>query len=140
MRAEERGPWRARRARSCASAASGGHDVSSDLIAQIEQARFTPVRGREGYDMGEVDQLLDELVAALAAGQPVAPVVDGVRFATTRWREGYDMADVDALRAQVRAGDASASSPPPSPVTPVPSGVVEEQQGLLSRLLGRRPG
>ena len=31
----------------------------------VSNKRFTPVRLREGYDMGEVDQFLDEVEAAL---------------------------------------------------------------------------
>jgi DivIVA domain-containing protein len=106
----------------------------SDLITQIEQARFTPVRLRSGYDMGEVDQLLDEIVAALSAGRPVEPLIDGARITTVSFREGYDMAEVDALH------DPGSPVPPPAPVSPTTSGVVEEQQGLLSRLFGRRSG
>ena len=112
----------------------------SDLITQIEQARFTPVRLRSGYDMGEVDQLLDEIVAALSAGRPVEPLIDGARIATVSFRESYDMAEVDALLARVRAHDPGSPVPPPAPVSPTAPGVVEEQQGLLSRLFGRRSG
>src|SRR3954469_6399794 len=32
----------------------------------VSNKRFTPVRLREGYDMGEVDQFLDEVEAGLA--------------------------------------------------------------------------
>src|SRR5688500_10090571 len=32
----------------------------------VRNKRFTPVRLREGYDMGEVDQFLDEVEAELA--------------------------------------------------------------------------
>ena len=31
----------------------------------VSNKRFTPVRLREGYDMGEVDQFLDEVEACL---------------------------------------------------------------------------
>ena len=31
----------------------------------VSNKRFTPVRLREGYDMGEVDQFLDEVEAEL---------------------------------------------------------------------------
>ena len=31
----------------------------------VSNKRFTPVRLREGYDMGEVDQFLDEIVKEL---------------------------------------------------------------------------
>jgi DivIVA domain-containing protein len=61
----------------------------------VSNKRFTPVRLREGYDMGEVDQFLDEVEAELArltrenddlrmklssaqsgAGEPVAPAAE----------------------------------------------------------------
>ncbi len=32
----------------------------------VSNKRFTPVRLREGYDMGEVDQFLDEVESELA--------------------------------------------------------------------------
>ncbi len=119
--------------------ATGGASMSDQLIAEIKAARFTPVRLRPGYDMGEVDQLLDEVVAALAAGRPVAPLVDDASITTVSFREGYEMADVDALLARARASDAGAATPPPAATTPpTPTTVVEEQRGLLSKLFGRR--
>src|SRR5437868_4961404 len=56
----------------------------------VSNKRFTPVRLREGYDMGEVDQFLDEVeaelerllaesadlrnkLAAATGGEPIAP-------------------------------------------------------------------
>ena len=74
---------------------------SGNLSATIREARFAPVRFVTGYDMGEVDDLLDRLVAALSAGQPVRPLIADVAFSTTRMREGYRRADVDALLAEV---------------------------------------
>ena len=75
-----------------------------DLVEQITQARFRPVRVREGYDMSDVDDLLDRVVAALGRGEPVAPLLDGARLGHVRLREGYDIADVDQFLAHVRAG------------------------------------
>jgi DivIVA domain-containing protein len=80
---------------------------SGGLAAMIREARFKPVRFVTGYDMREVDNLLDRLVAALDTGQPVRPVIAAAAFATTRIREGYSRADVDALLAEVaRAAEA----------------------------------
>jgi DivIVA domain-containing protein len=94
----------------------------------VERARFTPVRLREGYDMADVDRLLDDVVGAAERGEPVGPVIDGARFTAVRLREGYDMAEVDRLLAQLKGA---------SPET-VDPGVIEEQRSLLDRLRGRR--
>ncbi|WP_148614701.1 DivIVA domain-containing protein [Nocardioides rubriscoriae] len=65
----------------------------------VSNKRFTPVRLREGYDMGEVDQFLDEVEAELAR--------------LTR--------DNDDLRAKLAAAQSGApmpqSAPEPAPVT-----------------------
>ncbi|MBV6726345.1 DivIVA domain-containing protein [Nocardioides daeguensis] len=71
------------------------------MAATIRDARFTPVRFVPGYDMGEVDQLLDRLVEALDAGRPVRSTIARAVFTATRFREGYRRADVDALLAEV---------------------------------------
>lgn len=71
------------------------------LIEQIQSARFTPVRIREGYELAAVDALLDRAVEAVSRGEPLGPVLD-VPLPTVTWREGYDMAEVrsflDGLR------------------------------------------
>lgn len=97
------------------------------IRALVERARFTPVRLRDGYNMAQVDSLLDEVVAAAERGQPVGPVIDRVTLAVVRLREGYDIPEVDVLLAQLK-GTAPATADP---------GVVQEQRGLLSRLLGK---
>lgn len=74
-----------------------------DLVEEITQARFRPVRvTREGYDMGQVDDLLDRIVAALGRGEPVGPLLDGARLAHVRLREGYDIDEVDGFLASLR--------------------------------------
>src|SRR5699024_5294336 len=63
----------------------------------VSNKRFTPVRLREGYDMGEVDQFLDEVEAELAR----------------LTKENED------LRAKLSAAQASGSSvAAPAPVVP----------------------
>jgi DivIVA domain-containing protein len=62
-------------------------------------AEFTRVRWREGYDIDQVDQFVQRLLATLD-GRPVDnPVtVDEVRnvaFDPVRLREGYDVREVD---------------------------------------------
>jgi DivIVA domain-containing protein len=74
-----------------------------DLVERITQARFTPVRLRhEGYEMGEVDDLLDRVVAALGSGDPVIPVLDAAQLGHVRLREGYDIGEVDRFLADLR--------------------------------------
>jgi len=106
---------------------------SADLIRELESTRFTPVRLREGYDMGEVDEFLDRLGQAARDGQPFAPLVAGAEFTTVRLREGYDITEVDALLARMasvvplpdeRAAREAAASP--------------TAQALLARIRGAR--
>jgi DivIVA domain-containing protein len=79
-----------------------------DLVEEITQVRFTPVRvTREGYDMGDVDDLLDGVVAALGRGEPVGPVLDSARLGRVRLREGYDIGEVDAFVARLRRSEES---------------------------------
>src|ERR1700750_1019218 len=76
----------------------------------VSNKRFTPVRLREGYDMGEVDQFLDEVEAELAR--------------LTR--------EDEQLRAQRSpAASASAASPPPprpNPPAPDPGAATPEPE------------
>src|SRR6059058_4755718 len=66
----------------------------------VSNKRFTPVRLREGYDMGEVDQFLDEVESELAR--------------LTR--------ENDDLRAKLSAAQSGAvdSAPAPMPEPPAP--------------------
>src|SRR5690242_21771813 len=63
----------------------------------VSNKRFTPVRLREGYDMGEVDQFLDEVESELAR--------------LTK--------ENDVLRAKLAAGG---GAPAPAAPAPKPSG------------------
>ena len=64
----------------------------------VSNKRFTPVRLREGYDMGEVDQFLDEVEAELAR--------------LTK--------ENDDLRAKLAAAQSGAPVPAPAPVEKAP--------------------
>ena len=66
------------------------------LVEQIQSARFTPTRIRQGYDMGTVDAMLDRAAEAVRRGQTLGPVLD-VALPTVHWREGYDMTEVRAF-------------------------------------------
>jgi DivIVA domain-containing protein len=113
----------------------------------IAKAQFMTVRLKEGYDMGEVDDFLDRLVATMEkyeqgvaerSGAISATDVREQGFTTVRIREGYDMADVDELldqaaetlqtlesrpaRPQAQPHQPPAGLPPqqPPPASPVP--------------------
>ncbi|MGI9156709.1 MAG: DivIVA domain-containing protein, partial [Marmoricola sp.] len=62
----------------------------------VSNKRFTPVRLREGYDMGEVDQFLDEVEAELS------------RL----------IAENDDLREKLRVAQEGPASPSPAPAAP----------------------
>lgn len=84
------------------TASSPATSGDPQVIAQrINDARFTPLRFRHGYVMGEVDDFLDELVAAVTAGEPIAARVQEVRFSESRMREAYLMEDVEAFLAEL---------------------------------------
>lgn len=71
----------------------------------VSNKRFTPVRLREGYDMGEVDQFLDEVEAELAR--------------LTK--------ENDDLRAKLQAAQEAGAMQPPPPA-PAPEPVQVEQK------------
>src|SRR5438132_1301004 len=60
----------------------------------VSNKRFTPVRLREGYDMGEVDQFLDEVEAELE-------------------RLNKENDDLRTKLSAAQSGDAVAATPPP---------------------------
>ena len=62
----------------------------------VSNKRFTPVRLREGYDMGEVDQFLDEVEAELG-------------------RLTKENDDLRAKLSAAQSGDATVAAPPPTP-------------------------
>ena len=62
--------------------------MNEPLAAEVEQARFTPVRLREGYDMGDVDSLLAH-VASNADASPAddaSPATEDPSSADSGWR------------------------------------------------------
>ena len=65
----------------------------------VSNKRFTPVRLREGYDMGEVDQFLDEVEAELA-------------------RLTKENDDLRAKLSAAQSGGASTSAPAPASFAP----------------------
>ncbi|NUR06497.1 MAG: DivIVA domain-containing protein [Nocardioidaceae bacterium] len=97
-----------------------------------EGSRFTVVRMREGYDIRQVDEFLDQVSAALEFDPPLmgADEVEAKRFAPVRIRHGYDMDEVDThldhLAAELRRRE------------PVPLDVSEEEAGVVTET-GHRP-
>ncbi|QCR19951.1 DivIVA domain-containing protein [Agrococcus sp. SGAir0287] len=81
--------------------------LPDDVVRQT----FSTTRLRAGYEVDQVDQLLDDVVATMRAhldGSPIArPVraddVAAVRFEVTRFRARYDMAEVDGFLDRVQA-------------------------------------
>lgn len=117
--------------------------MTSDLGDLIQNVRFTPVRLHNGYDMGEVDYLLDRLEAAVGEPDTITEILDHAAFSEVRLREGYDIAEVDAFLSDVRAAatmptPTSAPAPAPAPVVPPLPQVIVEQRGFFARLFGRR--
>ena len=108
-----------------------------DLVEAITNVRFHPVRLHEGYDMHEVDDLLDAVIATLGRGEPVAGIIAGARLSHVRLREGYDIAEVDRFLAELlRMADPDGSN---SSIVPPPGApVVPEQRSRLGQFFGRR--
>jgi DivIVA domain-containing protein len=86
----------------------------------VSNKRFTPVRLREGYDMGEVDQFLDEVEAELAR---LTKENDDLRAKLSAAQTGGGSAFQDnPPTAQTPAIQERAPEPTPEP-TPVPEPV-----------------
>jgi DivIVA domain-containing protein len=76
----------------------------------VSNKRFTPVRLREGYDMGEVDQFLDEVETELAR---LTRENDDLRTRLSAVQSG--MAEPDAATPEAPAPEPVAATPEPQP-------------------------
>lgn len=109
----------------------------------IRTASFTTVRRRDAYDPAEVDAWLDGVEAAILSGADTNPLLGSARFGTVRLRPGYDVDEVDRfidrIREAVRAAPESQPPPTARPPTsrPAQPSVIQEQRGLIARLLGK---
>src|SRR5690606_16245998 len=85
----------------------------------VSNKRFTPVRPREGYDMGEVDQFLDEVGGELAR---LPRETDDVRAKLAAAKAG------GATRPRERAAEPEkpVEKPAPAPVPAAAAAPVEE--------------
>src|SRR3954469_13844764 len=87
----------------------------------VSNKRFTPVRLREGYDMGEVDQFLDEVEAELAR---LTKENDDLRAKLSSAQTGGASYQDNPPTAQTPAGQERAPEPEPTPEpTPAPEPV-----------------
>lgn len=68
---------------------------------RIRDVRFTSLTFRRGYDMDQVDDLLDALEAAAREGRSLAAIVAGAQLRLTRLRPGYAIDEVDAFLADI---------------------------------------
>jgi DivIVA domain-containing protein len=87
----------------------------------VSNKRFTPVRLREGYDMGEVDQFLDEVEAELAR---LTRENDDLRSKLSAAQSGASEAPVATPEPAAPAPEpvaAAAPEPEPTPTTQTPA-------------------
>lgn len=116
---------------------------AQELATTIRTASFTTVRWREAYDVDQVDACLDGLEAAVLSGADVDVLLDGRRFTTVRLSPGYDMGQVDRFLDRVQHAARAARESQPSSADrrptsrPAQPSVIQEQRGLIARLLGR---
>lgn len=78
--------------------------MSEELADRIHSAGFSPVRFKEGYSMGEVDDFLDRLEAAARRGESLAPLFEGLDLPRVRLQVGYNVAEVEAFLGAIREG------------------------------------
>jgi DivIVA domain-containing protein len=78
----------------------------------VSNKRFTPVRLREGYDMGEVDQFLDEVEAELAR---LTRENDDLRAKLSAAQSGAPAPAPQAAPEPVSAPEPVAAAPEPEP-------------------------
>lgn len=113
--------------------------------ADVRSARFTATKFREGYEIPEVDQVLDaaaDTLAHLERGQTVkadgSPLLTpndllAARFTTTRLREGYDVVEVDDLLDEIIStlNTYIARAQRGEPLTPVSAHEADEPQAAV---------
>jgi DivIVA domain-containing protein len=108
----------------------------------VSNKRFTPVRLREGYDMGEVDQFLDEVEAELAR---LTNENDDLRAKLSAAQGGVSTSTAPQPRIEEKAPEPPAPTPAPiatpspvvaaSPVETIRVETVPEASNAAARLL-----
>jgi DivIVA domain-containing protein len=105
----------------------------------VSNKRFTPVRLREGYDMGEVDQFLDEVEAELARltkeNDDLRSKLSSAQSGSLRQPEAYTA----PVQRQPEPEPVPVPTPAPVPVAEVPATIrvetVPEASNAAARLL-----
>jgi DivIVA domain-containing protein len=94
----------------------------------VSNKRFTPVRLREGYDMGEVDQFLDEVEAELARltkeNDDLRAKLSAAQTGAGSFQDNPPTAQTPAVQERIP----EAAPPPPEPVAAPPA---PEQQQMI---------
>src|SRR6185436_2257411 len=103
----------------------------------VSNKRFTPVRLREGYDMGEVDQFLDEVEAELAR---LTQENEDLRskLSTTQGASGTTEKAPEAPQAEEKAPEAPEAAAPVAAAKPTETLRVEtvsQASNAAARLL-----
>jgi DivIVA domain-containing protein len=127
----------------------------AEIVADIRSSLFPTSLLRRGYDMGAVDDVLDDLVTRIEEGAPADEIerfVIGLAFATAVG--GYDEAAVDDLLHRVvdalKGEEASVGGLEPTSASGGPaagpeqegsaqpgSALIEPRRGFFARLFGR---
>jgi DivIVA domain-containing protein len=101
----------------------------------VSNKRFTPVRLREGYDMGEVDQFLDEVEAEL---ERLTRENDDLRTKLSAAQRGGGEAAAPAAPAFEKAPEPVVAAPAPvapAPVTELRVATVADASSAAAKLL-----
>ncbi|MBA2464067.1 MAG: DivIVA domain-containing protein [Nocardioidaceae bacterium] len=100
----------------------------------VSNKRFTPVRLREGYDMGEVDQFLDEVESELSR---LTRENDDLRDKLSTAQESGSPAPAPAKETPQASEPVRAPEPAPkaAPVEPVKVATIGEASSAAARLL-----
>ncbi len=102
----------------------------------VRSKRFTPVRLREGYDMGEVDQFLDEVEAEL---ERLTQENNDLRAKLEAAQAGGSDAPTTVQKPVETAAPAAPTPPPAAPTPPTPS-TSEAQAAAAEAGVTRTPG
>ncbi len=99
----------------------------------VSNKRFTPVRLREGYDMGEVDQFLDEVEAEL---ERLNRENDDLRAKLSAAQRGGSASPAPAVTAPAPTPTPeSAPSPPPREVQQIKVSTIADASSAAAKLL-----
>lgn len=82
-----------------ASPATPATAATAALARELRTVEFPVVRVGARYDPSQVDDLLDRIVAALLADEPVRDLLGGAGPDRVRLGRGYRRAEVDAVLA-----------------------------------------